>query len=379
MDTGHTTLRRRALMRLAGSATLAGLGLQARAANTLRIGQSVPLSGPLGAVLNPIVEGQKAVLDDVNARGGIHGNPIELITLDDAADPAATAANAQRLIDSERVIALFGFAVVPGLMRTLPLLAERKVPLLAVYNGADNLRQGPQPYLFTTTASVSDEVTKMVQTLTALKTTRLGMAFQDSDFGRYMVSVVEAIAKRYGASIVAATPLRVDGSNAAQAAKALAAAQPQAVLLLAAGGAVLGFLKESKTVLHVPVYALSIAGTAAMLDKLGTAARGMAVTQVVPYPMRQTTPLTRQFGAAMSKAALAPTYDRMWGFLNASILVEVLRRAGANPTPATIVSTIEHMGTVDMGGYHLNFNSDHHHGSSFVEITMVGTGGQYVR
>ena len=46
------------------------------------------------------------------------------------------------------------------------------------------------------------------------------------------------------------------------------------------------------------------------------------MTQIVPYTMRQTTPLTRQFGAAMSKAGLAPTYDRMWGgFLNASTLV----------------------------------------------------------
>ena len=129
----------------------------------------------------------------------------------------------------------------------------------------------------------------------------------------------------------------------------------------------------------MPVYALSLAGTAAMLNLLGDSARGVAVTQVVPYPMRQTTPLTRQFGAAMTKARLAPTYDRMWGYLNASILVEVLRRAGPNPTPASIVSTMERMGTVDIGGYRLNFDSDNHHGSNFVEITMVGTGGQYVR
>jgi hypothetical protein len=45
------------------------------------------------------------------------------------------------------------------------------------------------------------------------------------------------------------------------------------------------------------------------------------VTRIGPYTMRQTTPLTRQFGAAMSKAGLAPTCDPMWGFLNASILV----------------------------------------------------------
>lgn len=366
-------------MGLVGSAALAGLSLQARAGTALRIGQSLPLSGPIGPVVRPIAEGQKALFDEVNARGGVNGSTIELITLDDAGDPAVTVANATRLIDTEGVVALFGFALVPGLMRTLPLLAERKVPLLAVYNGADNVRQGLQPYLFTTTASVSDEVVKMVKTLTTLKTTRLALVYQDSEFGRYMVPVVEAIAKRYDASIVATAPLRPDGTNAAAAAMALAASEPQAVLLLAAGGAVVGFLKEGRTTLHVPVYALSLAGTAAMLDLLGTSARGLAVTQIVPYPMRQTTPLTRQFGAAMSKAQLEPTYDRMWGYLNASILVEVLRRAGPNPTPLGIVSTIERMGAADIGGYRLNFDSENHNGSSFVEITMVGPRGQYVR
>jgi len=366
-------------MRLVGSAAVAGLGMQARAAVPLRVGQSLPLSGPLGAVLKPIVEGQKALLDDVNSHGGVHGNPVELITLDDAADPATTVANAQRLIDTERVVTLFGFAVVPGLMRTLPLLAERKVPLLAVYNGADNVRQGSQPYLFTTTASVSDEVVKMVQTLTTLKISRWALAHPAGDLGRYTVSVVEAIAMRHDASIVATAPLRADGTNAAEAVQALAATQPQAVLLLAAGGAVLGFLRERHRALHVPVYALSLAGTAAILDQLGTLARGLAVTQVVPYPMRQTTPLTRRFGTAMRKAGLAPTYDRMWGFLNASILVEVLRRAGPNPTPTTIVSTIEHIGVVDIGGYQLDFDGGKHHASSFVDITLVGPGGQYVR
>jgi branched-chain amino acid transport system substrate-binding protein len=378
MDARHTGLRRRALMRLGGSAALAGLGLRAGATSALRIGQSLPLSGPIGAVVKPIAEGQKALLDDVNAHGGVHGSPIELITLDDANDPGATVANAQRLIDSEGVVTLFGFAVVPGLMRALPLLAERKVPLLAVYNGADSVRQARQPYLFTTTASLGDEVVKMVKTLATLQNTRLALAYQDSDFGRYMVSVVEAIAKRYGASIVASAPLRADGANGAAAARTLAAAQPQSVLLLAAGGAVLGFLKEGRAALRVPVYALSLAGTAAMLELLGSLAHGLAVTQIVPYPMRRTTALTRQFGAAMSKAGLAPTYDRMWGYLNACILVEVLRRAGPNPTPAGIVSTIERMGAVDIGGYQLNFDSNHHHGSSFVEITMVSAGG-YVR
>ena len=64
-----------------------------------------------------------------------------------------------------RVVALFGFAFVPGLARAMPLVNERRVPLIGVYNGADVLRVHPNPYLFTTTASLRDEVATMVRTL----------------------------------------------------------------------------------------------------------------------------------------------------------------------------------------------------------------------
>jgi ABC-type branched-subunit amino acid transport system substrate-binding protein len=208
---------------------------------------------------------------------------------------------------------------------------------------------------------------------------RLAVVYQNNEFGRFMVLLVEGIAREHGSTILVSTPVEPDGSNAEAATRAVAAKEPQAVLLLAAGNAVLGFLRAAQETVHVPMYGLSLAGTTALLDQLGSAAHGLAVTQVVPYPWRQASPLTRQFAAAMQRARLAPTYDRMWGFLNASILVEVLRRAGPAPTSASIVAAIEHMGTVDLGGYRLTFDAENHHGSHFVEITMIGPNGKYVR
>ena len=105
----------------------------------------------------------------------------------------------------------------------------------------------------------------------------------------------------------------------------------------------------------------------------------MAFTQVVPYPLRQTSTLTRNFSAAMAAAKLEPTYDRMWGYLNASILVEVLRRSGPRPTPAVVSAALERMTDVDIGGYRVAYGPQKHHGSSFVEITMVDAGGKFVR
>jgi branched-chain amino acid transport system substrate-binding protein len=371
--------RRRAVTQLAGAALLGGAWPLARAAGVVRVGQSLPLTGPLGAVVGPVFEGQRALLEEVNARGGVYGNRIELITLDDAADAQQTADNARRLIERDRVTSLFGFAVVQGTLRTLPLLAQYKVPLIGLYSGSDIVRETHQPYLFTTTASIRDEVVQMVRTLNSQHSTRFALVYQNNELGRYMLPLVKAIAKEHNASLTVSTPVEPDGSNAQAAAQAVGATQPQAILLLAAGAAALGFMKVARDVARAPVYTLSLAGTTSLLDRLGPAAHGLAVTQIVPYPGRQTSSLTRQFAAAMQKARLAPTYDRMWGYLNASILAEVLRRAGPEPTPAGIIYAIERMNNVDLGGYRLSFDATNHHGSRFVEITMVGPKGEYIR
>ena len=379
--------RRRTLAAVAGASALAGLRVAAAAvpvrgagaAAPIRIGQSLPLTGPLAAVVKPIAEGQKALLDELNAEGGVRGAPIELLTLDDGAQPDRTATNTHRLIEEDKVTALFGYAFVPGLLRALPLANEKGVPLLGVYNGADIARTKDNPSLFTTTASLADEVSAMVRNLASLNSRKLALAFQNNELGRYMRPLVEAAVQQQQGSLVITVPLEPDGSNASEAAQAVAAKAPEAILLLAAGAAVLGFMKSLPASARVSVYALSLAGTTALLEQIGPAARGMAFTQVVPYPQRQTTPLTRRFAASMAKARLEPTYDRMWGYLNASVLAETLKRSGANPTPATVYAALEKMTDLDIGGYRLSYGPNRHHGSSFVEITVVDHKGRFVR
>lgn len=372
-------LNRRHLLGTIGAAAAGGVGLTAGAAAPLRIGQSLPLTGPLGSVVKPIAEGQSALLDDVNAAGGVLGVPVELVTLDDAAQPDQTVENTRRLIDTEHVVALFGFAFVPGLVRAMPMINERRLPLLGVYNGADVVRAQPNPYLFTTTASLRDEIATMVRTLSTVGTRQLALVYQNNELGRFVEPMVQALVKEYDATLVCSVPVEPNGSNGPAAAQTVTSKQPQAILLLAAGAALMGFMKSLPAQARVPVYALSLAGTTALIEQMGPAVRGMVFTQIVPDPSRPTSALTRRFASLMTKAGLAPTYDRMWGFLNASILVEVLRRAGPAPTPAAVVATLERMSDVDLGGYRLSYAPNRHHGSRYVDITIVDQSGKFLR
>lgn len=67
---------------------LCAITLQAQAADDFVVGQSLPLTGVATSVGIPLAAGTQAVIDAVNASGGIRGTKIKLITLDDNFVPA---------------------------------------------------------------------------------------------------------------------------------------------------------------------------------------------------------------------------------------------------------------------------------------------------
>ena len=78
---------------------------------TIKIGATFPLSGAIGFVGQECAGGIDAYVKLVNARGGIHGRKIELISYDDGFDPAQTLANVKRLWEQDKVAMVFAFVV----------------------------------------------------------------------------------------------------------------------------------------------------------------------------------------------------------------------------------------------------------------------------
>ncbi|GIX24521.1 MAG: hypothetical protein KatS3mg122_1752 [Caldimonas sp.] len=341
------------------------------------VGQSAPLSGPVAMAFQPPLAGERLALEEINRKGGINGRRIRLVLLDDAYDTQRTVENVRQLVEQEKVVALTGLGSTAGVAAILPYIAEKRVPLVGIYTGAHVLRLRHHPYLFTSQASFKDEVEHQLRTLVTLKMTRVGVAYQDNEFGKLMMPVVEAAAKELGATLVASAPLAIDGSTSAQAATALSQARPMAVLLIAVGPSVVGFVKAAKAGLNVPIYSLSVAASA--VPALGADARGLAMTQVVPYPWRLVHPMARDFHREAAAADVPVNYNSYGGYLGARFLIEALRRAAPNITPDNIVRAIQGIRGWELGGNPLNFSPTNHHGSNWVEITIVGPDGRFLR
>ena len=375
-----STSRRRCLGGIAAATATLGLSRSAFAApDDIVIGQSAHLTGPLASTLTAVLKGQALAIEDFNRRGGVGGRKVRLVTLDDAYDPKRCVENVHALIEREKVLALTGLASTANVAAVLPLIAEKQIPLVGVYTGAPALRAKHHPFFFTSIASYRDEVVQRVRNLATVQRTQLAIAYHDSPFGKLMLPVVEEVVKEQGSTLVARQALEISGQNSVQVCQALGAARPQAVIFMAFGPALVPFMRAAKSQIGVPVYAPSIANSKALLAALGDEARGLAITQILPYPNQRTTPLTREYGAAMDRAKLPVDFDHFFGYLNMKVLLEGLKRAGKSVTSQSLVAAIEGMGKVDLGGYTVNYSPANHHGSSFVDLMIVGPGGRYIR
>lgn len=381
--TGHglPLARRRSLvLALAGSAALAALpaGAQPAAGKAdILIGRSTALTGGMAPFLAPLHEGQEAAIADANAKGGIGGRKIRLVSLDDGFDPRRTLENAKQLNEKDGVLALLGVSGTSQVMTLLPYLAQAKLPLIGVYTGSPAIRAQQHPYLFTTRASYADELVKIVRNLVAVQSSRIGVAFENNDFGKLLLPLVEKTIAAEGASLAGTHALAAAGEDANEAAKALAAQRPQAVLLIAAGPPVVAYVRAHRAHLGVPVYTLSLGAGTAMLKALGEDARGLAVARTGPSPSKPTIQLTRDFQASMKHHDKPVDYDRYTGYMDARVLIEGLRAAGPGVTRASLVQGMESLGNLDLGGYAYQFSPQNHHGSNYVDIAVVGSGGVF--
>jgi len=376
--------RRRAL-RLAAAVAMAPLaGRLAHAqgdGGDILIGQSCQLTGPLAPLSSEIREGAKWYLDEVNRRGGVRGRRIKVIVLDDGYEPTRTAENTRQLVERDGVIALFNFAGTPTTLAALQTLRQSKVPLVAPFTGSDALRGTFDRYVFNVRAGYTDEIDKIVQHLSTLGVRRAGVVYLDNAFGKSGLVAAKAAAAKYGVTLAGEAPLQVDGRDLQEAAMTLKRSEPPAIILATAGKVTSDFVAAYlELAAGTQFYALSVVSSQQLTQNLGPRGRGVAITQVMPYPWGGGTRLARELTElAKSNGAAAVTYNHMEGFVSAKVLVEGLRAAGAAPSRESLVQALEGLHDVDLGGFAVRFSDKNHNGSTYVEITIVGNDKKIVR
>lgn len=188
---------------LAGAAALAGLAaLPGRAlaqGAPIRIGTLTPLTGAGGPYGPVMVKAVKAVIDEVNAAGGVLGRKVELISEDDQTNPEAGVRAARKLIDVDKVSAIVGTWASSVTTAVAPLCWESKT-FLATVSGADSITQLPhQGYLIRTQPNTTLQGRKFGEFCIAEKAKRVFFLSPQTPFAKSQFdNITEAVKKAGG-------------------------------------------------------------------------------------------------------------------------------------------------------------------------------------
>jgi ABC-type branched-subunit amino acid transport system substrate-binding protein len=346
--------------------------------STILIGQTVGVTGTVAGPVKEMNEGARAYFDQVNKQGGVHGRKIEFRILDDKFDPALTYANAERLIKKDRVFALFLGRGTPHTQGILPLLEANKVPLVAPSTGAAIFHWPVNPWLFNIRVKYQDEIIKAVEHFTTIGIKSIGLLHVDDAFGEDgLEGFNKAMAAQKLAPVIVNRFARVKPDYAATA---IIKANPSALIIVSSAKNTIDVIKEIRAQgSHMQIMTQSNNSSTAFVKELGSAGRGVIVTQITPAPHMLTSRLGQEFNAAAKVAGNTVSYPAIEGFVNAKVLAEGLRRAGRNLSREGFVRALESMQRVDLGGLMVTYGPNDHSGSEFIELTMIGKEGHFVR
>ena len=350
--------------------------------SVLKIGQSTALTGPLGDLGSAMHQGAKAAFAGINARGGVNGRTIELVTLDDAYEVPKALANVEKLMAERDTFALFNCMGTPMIDAMLPKVLESGIPFFAPFTGAQLSRIATARSVFNIRASYADEAEKLVQHLSTIGVQRIGIVYQNNAFGKEIFNAAKQSMDRLKLPGAIAVTVENNASDASSAAAKLAGGNLEAIVVGLAGKPTLEFVKAFRALQRgVTLYALSVMGTPATVKALGLDATGMAISQVVPLPSNVVMPVVREFQSAWkaSGATAEPSHLALEGYINARVFAEALQRAGRNPTRAAFIDATWNLKKWDLGGFEINASTPERNASRFVELTLVGRDGRFIR
>jgi ABC-type branched-subunit amino acid transport system substrate-binding protein len=353
------------------------LPLATAAADKILIGQSAPLSGSNAEIGKDIRDGAAAYFRKVNEAGGIFGRPIELVSIDDKNDRKTAGSNAVKLVNDNQVVALFGFASATLSMDAMPIVKEKRVPFFAPFTGADAIHQ-QGPYVFVMRASYANELEKVLEHWGALGADRVTILHYDDEIGNQNYATVERLMKSANKKAVSVKFLRNGEVTPAQI-DAIVKSDPQIVvttMLYGPTAKVLKMLKDAKRPYNMT--SLSFVGPSQLAKAAGTDAAGVSVAGVVPPPTKTILPVVKECADVMKKAGIAElNYTNLEACIAAKVLVEAIRRGGANVSRESVYRGLSTIGTYDAGGYTVKFGPEERQGSRYVELAVISKSGQF--
>jgi branched-chain amino acid transport system substrate-binding protein len=363
----------------------------------IRFGISAPFSGAAKELGQNMKLGIEAAFRVANAKGGVYGRQLRLIAADDGYEPTRTALTMKQLYEGDQVFGVVGNVGTPTAAVGLPYALDRKMLFFGAFTGAGLLRSDPPDrYVFNYRASYAEETEATVQYLVKvkrLKPTQIAVFAQQDAYGDSGFAGVARAIRSLGGDDSKILRLNYQ-RNTVDVDEAVAQLQAhnsnksripiRAVIMVPAYRAAAKFIEKTRDLYPDMIYtSVSFVGSTALANELMLLgqrfATGVIVTQVVPA-LDGHSSLVLDYKAALAKyfPGEAPDYVSLECYVVGNVLIEALKRNGAQLDTERLVATLENLRDLDIGlGTPVSFGRSEHQGVHKVWGTQLDATGHY--
>ena len=336
----------------AGAATTADPGITAK---RILIGGTVPLSGE-AAAFGAVGPGAKAYFDYVNSKGGVNGRRIEYRYYDDRYDQNLTRQLTARLVEQDKVFAIFNSVGTAQNAIIQPYLNARKVPQLFVGDGSQAVSQpGKYPWTMGFLQSYLGEGAVYGRHLARTdKSARIAVLYENTALGQDMTKGLERWIAGKGPKVVAKESYEYLDTTVSSQVAALKASGADTLMLFATPKFFLQALGAAKALGWKPklyVASISIEPTIMSLARSISAELTKGALSVA-FVKNPNDPVWRKDAAvALYRAIMKRHHPRgkpsdvynWYGMTVAWTMVETLKRAGTTPTRASLLRAAQNL------------------------------------
>lgn len=217
------------------AAAIASLAANTYAAEPIKIGVAVGLSGANSVVAPAVVQSSQLAVDEINAAGGILGRKVQL----DIADDASGAVGAQKAYDTlvfqKDVDAIISMETSAARNAALPIVARGKKPFIytSFYEG-----RSCSPWMYVNGWVPEQQVAPVVDFFEKSKGAKtFYLVGNDYAFGRGMLEFTKKYIEQHGGKVVGEEYLPIDGTDWTPILSKIRSAHPDALISATAGGA----------------------------------------------------------------------------------------------------------------------------------------------
>jgi branched-chain amino acid transport system substrate-binding protein len=366
--------------------------VQGITANEIRFGMAGPFSGASKELGRQMKLGIEAAFNRTNDAGGIGGRSLRLFSADDGYEPSRTLEAMKQLYEKDKVFGFIGNVGTPTSAIAMPYALQRRALFFGAFTGANILRNDPPDrYVFNFRASYSEETDTVVHYLLKLRRLQprdIAVFAQQDSYGDSGFAGVAKAFRSLGlsdSSIVRLNYKRntVDVDEALAQLKAMKY-PPKAIVMVATYRAAAKFIERTRDLYPNMIYTnVSFVGSTELSDELMLLgpryANGVIVTQVVPAVGGYSSAVL-EYKSAMEKyfPGEAPSYVSFEGYTAANVLIQALKRTGAQLDTEALIDTLENMRDLDLGlGAKMGFGRAEHQALHKIWGTALDDKGKY--